>query len=136
VGLILDTNILVRAEREGGRIRFADYDLYGGLCISAITASELLVGVHRANSEERRLKRQSFVEHILSLLPILPFDLETARLHAAMVSALPRNITASAYDSIIAATALRHGVPVLTANPADFEIFSGLTVIRPVYRGI
>jgi tRNA(fMet)-specific endonuclease VapC len=134
VGLILDTNILIRAERQEGRFRFADYDLYGGLFIAAITASELLVGVHRANSEERRLKRQTFVERILALVPVLLFDLETARYHAAMVSALPRNITASAYDSLIAATALKHGLPILTANPADFDIFPGLIVIQPIHE--
>ena len=46
-----------------------------------------------------------------------------------MVAALPKNLTASAFDSLIAATALRHGFAVLTANPADFTIFPSLTVI-------
>lgn len=47
-----------------------------------------------------------------------------------MLSALPRNITASAFDSLIAATALHHRFPALTANPADFEILQGITIIR------
>lgn len=129
MGLILDTNILIQAERQSGSIRFSDYEAHGGLYISAITASELLVGVHRANTVERRLKRLAFVESILAALPVLAFDLETARLHAEMVAALSKNLTASAFDSLIAATALRHGFPVLTANPADFIIFPSLTVI-------
>ncbi len=129
MGLILDTNILIQAERQPGSIRFGDYETHGGLYISAITASELLIGVHRADTAERRLKRLAFVESILAAIPTLAFDLETARLHAEMVAALPKNLTASAFDSLIAATALRHGFPVLTANTADFTIFPGLTVI-------
>jgi tRNA(fMet)-specific endonuclease VapC len=129
MGLILDTNILIQAERQPGSIRFGDYEAHGGLYLSAITASELLVGVHRANTADRRLKRLAFVESILTAIPTLAFDLETARLHAEMVAALPKNLTASAFDSLIAATALRHGFPVLTANPTDFTIFPGLTVI-------
>ena len=134
MGLILDTNILIQVERQPGSIRFGDYETHGGLYISAITASELLVGVHRANTAERRLKRLAFVEGILAAVPALAFDLETARLHADMVAALLKNRTASAFDSLIAATALRYGFPVLTANPADFEIFPGLMVIaaKPV----
>jgi predicted nucleic acid-binding protein len=134
MGLILDTNILIQAERQPGGIRFGDYEAHGGLYISAMTASELLVGVHRANTAERRLKRLAFVEGILTAIPTLAFDLETARLHAEMVAALPKNLTASAFDSLIAATALRHGFPVLTANPTDFTIFPGLMVItaKPV----
>ena len=129
MGLILDTNVLIQAERQPGGFRFGDYETHGGLYLSAITASELLVGVHRANTAERRLKRLAFVESILAVIPALAFDLETARLHAGMIAALPKNLTASAFDSLIAATALRHGFAVLTANPADFTIFPSLTVI-------
>lgn len=129
MGLILDTNILIQAERKPGSFRFGDYEAHGDLYLSAITASELLVGVHRANTTERRLKRLAFVESILSAIPTLAFDLETARLHASMIAALPKNLTASAFDSLIAATALRHGFAVLTANPVDFTLFPSLTVI-------
>lgn len=129
MGLILDTNILIQIERLPGSIRFSDYEEYGGLYLSAITVSELLVGVHRANTADRRVKRLAFVESIVALLPTLAFDLETARVHASMVAALPKNRTASAFDSLIAVTALRHGFPVLTTNPTDFTIFPSLTVI-------
>ena len=63
------------------------------------------------------------------MIPTLAFDLETARLHAEIIAALPKNLTASAFDSVIAAMALRHGFPVLTANPTDFVIFPSVTVI-------
>ena len=35
---------------------------------------------------------------------------------------------ARAYDALIAATALASGLPVYTANPADFEAIEGLDV--------
>ena len=76
-GLILDTNVLIQAERQPGSFRFGDYETHGGLYLSAITASELLVGVHRADTAERRLKRLAFVESILAAIPALAFDLET-----------------------------------------------------------
>ncbi len=34
-------------------------------------------------------------------------------------------------DAIIAATALVHGLPVLTRNANDFKAFSGLLVVNP-----
>jgi tRNA(fMet)-specific endonuclease VapC len=72
VGLILDTCILIRAER-GYSLDFSPWVHYGDAFISAITVSELLVGVHRADSDARRIRRSAFVEAILARLP------ETAR---------------------------------------------------------
>lgn len=42
--------------------------------ISLVTVSELLHGVHRADSKKRRLKREAFVEKVIELFPIYPFD--------------------------------------------------------------
>ena len=62
MGLILNTNVLIQAERKGASIDFRPWDSWGDAYISAIVASELLVGVHRADFEARRLRRSSFVE--------------------------------------------------------------------------
>ncbi|MCI0558170.1 MAG: hypothetical protein MN733_06715, partial [Nitrososphaera sp.] len=91
--------------------------------------SELLVGVHLANTEARRLRRAAFVERLLGALPSLAFDCDVARVHAQLIASLPRNITLGAHDLIIGATALKYGYPVLTGNAADFQRMPGVSVI-------
>ncbi len=129
MGLILDTNVLIRAERARGTVNFDTWAEYGEAFISAITASELLVGVHKADSPARRMKRAAFVEGLLQAIPVLDFDLATARVHAELFAALPPRITVGAHDLVIGATALRHGFPVLTANIADFARMPGVKVL-------
>ena len=86
----------------------------------------LLVGVERANTAERRAFRAAFVENLLTHIPVLEFALPVARTHARMIAAMPKNVTATAHDALIAATAIHHGFHLLTRNTADFKIFAGL----------
>ncbi|SRR5579885_537410 len=60
---------------------------------------------------------------------ILPVDLETARVWGRLAAAMQKN-GRPALDSIIAATAIRHGLPVATRNTADFEP-SGVRLLNP-----
>jgi tRNA(fMet)-specific endonuclease VapC len=103
-----------------------------GVGIAAITASELLAGIHRADSPERRLRREAFVEAVLERMPILPFDLRVARVHAqiwAQLTAAGQMI--GAHDLLVAATALAHGYSVLTDNLREFHRVPGLVARRP-----
>ena len=125
MGLLIDTNDWVLAEK-GANLSLARWASHGGACMSAITASELLVGVERANSTQRRAQRGAFVEHLLASIPILDFSSAVARTHARMLAALPKSRTAGAHDALIAATAMHHGHALLTRNLADFKIFAGL----------
>jgi len=89
--------------------------------ITSITASELLHGVHRADTAVRRGIRESFVEMTLQRLPILPFDLDVARVHARVWADLRRRgVSIGAHDTIIAATALHLDLTVLTHNERHF----------------
>jgi tRNA(fMet)-specific endonuclease VapC len=129
MGLVMDTDVLILAERSRAHIDLGRYAQYGEAYISAVSASELLVGVHRASDAAVRARRLAFVEAVLSALPALPFDLEAARLHAELIAQLPKNETIGAHDALIAATALRHGCAVLTRNGKDFKKLSGVTVV-------
>lgn len=121
MGLVLDTNVFIHAERRQTRVDFSQWQDYGEAFISAITVSELLVGVHRANDEKRRFKRSVFVEAIIANFLILPFDTEAARLHAQVFSLLmSQGQMIGAHDLIIATTALRQGCAVLTENISEF----------------
>ena len=70
MGVVLDTSVLVAAER-------GDLDMPAFLtrlgsepvAIAAITAAELLFGVARASSAARRARRGAFVEGLLAVVP-------------------------------------------------------------------
>ena len=128
MGIVIDTDVWVLAEKAGGTLDLARWAHYEGAYMSAITASELLVGVERANTPERRALRGAFVESLLAVVPVLDFSASVARAHARMVAALPKHVTAGAHDALIAATAIHHGYAVLTRNEADFKLFAGLTI--------
>ena len=129
MGLVIDTDVFILADRGRTTLDFARYAEYGAAFISAITASELLVGVHRAVDPGVRARRTAFVESLLAAMPVLPVDLETARVHAQLVAELPKNETVGAHDALIAATALRHGHGVLTRNGKDFRKLAGVQII-------
>lgn len=128
MGLVIDSDVWILAERSGGKLDLARWAEYGGAYMSAITASELLVGVERASTAQRKAQRGAFVENLLSIIPVLEFSMPIVRTHARMVAALSKNVTAGAHDAMIAATAIHHGYAVLTRNVADFKIFAGLKV--------
>jgi tRNA(fMet)-specific endonuclease VapC len=134
MAVLIDTSVLLDIER--GR---TDLDAAVGdadRAISAITASELLHGVHRAADERVRARRQAFVEHVLSALDPIPIDVRVARAHAGAWAQLDAaGVRLGAHDLWIAATALAHGYAVATANVRDFERVPGLEVIKPESAG-
>lgn len=131
--LLLDSSVFITLERRrlppGALARVAPDE---PVALASITASELLAGVHRADSLARRMQREAFVESILEHVPVLPFDLRAARIHAHMwVELTASGQLIGAHDLIIGATALANGCSVLTDNLRDFERVPGLSVRRP-----
>lgn len=133
MALIIDTSILILAERQAkGSIDFKQWEAHGDAFISAITVSELLVGVHLADTEKRRLRRSAFVEAILARVPALDFTPETARVHSEVYATLSKSgKIIGSHDLLIAATALAHGYAVLTENAEEFRRVPGLKVLTP-----
>lgn len=92
--------------------------------ITAITLAELSVGPLVARTSEQRAARQAHLQQAEADFDQLPFDASAARAFgriAASLRSAGRKPSARAYDALIAATALANGLPVYTANPADFE---------------
>lgn len=133
MALIVDSSVFVALERR--RLRLEGLPLEDPdepIAVAAITASELLVGVHRADTPERRLRREAFVEAVLELVPVLPLDLRVARTHALLWAQLRRTgQVIGVHDLLIAATAIAHGRALLTENLRDFERVPGLAVRQP-----
>lgn len=128
MGLMLDSSVLIAAERE----RFDMHAFIEGeapmenLFISSVTASELLHGMHRAEPE-RRPRREAYVEAVLRVTPTLPFDLPCARRHAEVWAALEAvGNRIGAHDLVIAATCLRFGHKLATLNEGEFARVHGL----------
>jgi tRNA(fMet)-specific endonuclease VapC len=128
VGFLIDTSVFVAWERK--QLAEADLRRLAGdepIALSVITASELLHGVHRADTAQRRGRRETFVEAILSALPVLPIDLEVSRRHAEVWADLrARGELIGAHDLLIAATALTHDLTIATGNEREFGRIEGL----------
>lgn len=130
MGLILDTSILIADER--GKFDMAGFlNRYPDIqpVISAITASELLHGVERAQDPSRKLRRQKHVEQLLTSLSVEPFDLVQARHHARIWADLEtRGRIIGPHDLQIAAAALALSHKVATLNVTEFRQVNGLDV--------
>jgi predicted nucleic acid-binding protein len=127
---MVDTNVFIRYEKSGLPMDFSSWESSQGVYISVVVASELLMGVHRANASKRRERRLEFVETILSGVGVLDYTIAVARRHAEIYADLAhKGQMIGAHDLIIAATALYHGFSLLTENSAEFSRVPGLRVI-------
>jgi predicted nucleic acid-binding protein len=122
---IADTSIFIAQEtgRELG-------ELPEQIAVSVITAAELELGVLRATDPDARASRLSTLSRVQATYPLLPIDAETASCFARIASAeQSRGRRLRRHDTWIAATALRHGVAIVTQD-ADFSFFDEVPVLR------
>lgn len=122
---IADTSVFIAQEtgRELG-------DLPEQIAVSVVTAAELELGVLRAVDPDARAVRLSTLSRVQATYPLLPVDPEVASCFARIASAeLSRGRRLRRHDTWIAATAMRHGVAILTQD-ADFSTFNDIRVIR------
>jgi tRNA(fMet)-specific endonuclease VapC len=131
VGTLIDSSVLIAAERrtlvlESSLAAHAEEPVG----IAAITASELVHGVHRAATTAQRQRREAFVERLLAVLPVFPFDLATARIHASLWAGLAsKGASVGSHDLLIGATAIALGYGVATRDRRSFGKIPGLEVI-------
>lgn len=134
---LLDTNVLseLRKARSGKAhphvAAWAQTVPGGSLYLSAITVQEVEIGVllaERRDPVQGALLRAWLDEHVLPAFAdrILPVDTAVARRAAALHVPDPRPLR----DGLIAATALVHGMAVVTRNVADFEP-TGVRLLNP-----
>lgn len=141
MGTLLDTTVFIGLERAVRRLPPATAmaevskrleEQLGAaeeVAMAAITASELLHGVHRA-SPEHQARREAFVEAALAAFPPLPFGLPAARAHARIWAGLAaKGQDVGAHDRLVAATAVTAGWRVGTANTRHFDRIEGLDII-------
>lgn len=127
--LLLDTTFLIDAERDDH-----DLDAWIGddddVAMAAVTVAELQVGVDLA-ARQHRERRAHFVRAIIEGIPVLPYGVDTALVHAELLADTRRTgRPRGAHDLIIAATAKSTGRAVVSADPSGFEGLPGVDLHR------
>jgi predicted nucleic acid-binding protein len=132
VGLILDTSVLIEAERTAGSVSDLILRLpaAGEVAIAAVTLMELSDGIARAKDDGTRVRRSRFVEGVREGIRVIPLDEEIAVAAGLLNGRLRKcGTTVGLADAMIAATAIRVGYGVATMNRRHFEAVDGLTVL-------
>jgi predicted nucleic acid-binding protein len=136
MGLILDSSVLITAERAGQNARqmLAAVASKAGnteIAISVVTLIELAHGAARAGTPERKAKRQQFIQELLIALPIHPVSAPVA-LRTGQIDGenQAKGIRLPLSDLLIGVTALELGYSVATGNLRHFQMIPGLPVIR------
>jgi predicted nucleic acid-binding protein len=136
VGLILDSSVAIAAERRGDTVQvFLQHVIETGgdqeAALSAVGVVELIHGIHRADTPERRARREAFVEDLVAAVAIYPLTTDIAKLAGKLdAEQQKRGVVIPFADLLIGATALSLGYSVLTVNPRHFERVPGLSVIQ------
>jgi tRNA(fMet)-specific endonuclease VapC len=102
-----------------------------------VTLAELSVGPLVASDDAEREARQAHLQQAEAAFDPLPFDAAAPRAFGRVAASLRRSgrkPAARAYDALIAATALAHGLPVYTCNPHDYSGIEGLEVVSVAFR--
>ena len=133
---LLDTCILAELRHPRGHpgvkaavAEIADADLF----LSVLTVGEIAKGIFLLPSGKKKRSLTSWLNGLETRFAdrILGVDLETARLWGELTArAQPKGIIIPAVDGLLSATALRHGLHVMTRNTPHFEA-SGALVVDP-----
>lgn len=125
---LLDTNTIVRylnGRAPNVRVRLASTPL-SDLGVSAVVVAELRYGAAKSADPVKTIAIQ---DQFLALLGFVPFDRPAAEAYGTIRATLERQGTPiGANDLLIAATALSHGLILVTHNMREFSRIAGLTV--------
>jgi predicted nucleic acid-binding protein len=130
VRILLDTNVLSEFRRPKPNrcvienlLAFNPDNVY----LSSITIGEFVFGIDRLPKSKKRSELERWLLGIEQMYAgrILPFDKETAHLWGQlMATAQSKGQTMSPQDGQIAATAIQHGLHLMTRNVSDFQATS------------
>lgn len=131
---LLDTNVISEVKRQRATPQVVDWldrRPPEALFISVLTVGELRKGVEQLSPGRRKQELLLWLE---AELPdwfgdrMLPIDFGVADRWGRLLASVGRPLPA--VDSLLAATALRHDLCLVTRNAGDFQV-PGLTVFNP-----
>ncbi len=135
MGLILDSSVLIAAERKGQTVRqvlaWVQKQHPGEeIAVSVLTLFELSHGAARANSSTRLAARNQFIHDIVRVIPVHALTVSIA-LRAGQIDGecASRGVRVAISDLLIGVTALELGYGVATGNVRHFQMVPGLTIV-------
>ena len=135
MGLLLDSSVVVAAERQGLHISelFETLQQQHGtteIVLSAISVLELEHGIYRAQTAEQAAKRRAYLETVFAAIPAEPFTREIGRIVARIDGeARQEGLVIPFADLLIGGTALHLGYGLVTRNERHFRMIPNLKVI-------
>jgi predicted nucleic acid-binding protein len=114
-------------------VRFADQLDLRETFLSVVTIGELRRGAYLLDEGRRRSTLSQWIDGIVIQFSenILPIDMETCDVWAKIsAKAQKQGRTISMADGLIAATAIQHGMHVVTPNVKNFEP-TGVVIVNP-----
>ena len=112
MGIILDSSMIVAAERRGHTVReiLEQVKVARGeieIGVSVVTIAELVHGAYRSKTQAQQQRRLEFIEHLSSDVPVHPVTLAIARLAGRIEGQMEASGVQFAFeDLLIGATAL------------------------------
>ena len=134
MGLILDSSVLIAAERQGQNARQMLAAISGkagntDIAVSVVTLIELAHGAARADTSLRKEKRLQFIQELLTALPMHPITVSLA-LRVGQIDGENQAKGIPLSDLLIGVTALELGYSVATGNLRHFQMIPGLSVVQ------
>ena len=133
---LLDTNVvseLRRARPHGEVLAWLQGVDNSQLFLSAVTLGEIQAGIEptREKDPAKAAAIENWAQQLAGAYNVLPMDAATFRAWARLMH---RRSNTLIEDAKIAATALVHGLTVVTRNTRDFDVF-GVAVFNPFEVG-
>ncbi|HEY3975117.1 MAG TPA: PIN domain-containing protein [Candidatus Sulfotelmatobacter sp.] len=136
MGLILDSSVVIAAERRGDTVTAMLKQIVAATgdqraVLSAVGLTELVHGIYRAQTAEARNRRDAFIRELVNDVAVYPYTRETALLAGKLDGEQQsRGVIVPFIDLLIGATALEVGYSLLTVNTRHFRIIPGLSVVQ------
>jgi len=136
MGLILDSSVLIAAERQGRTVYGMLVDISRSqkdteIGISVITVAELAHGVVRAETPQTRGKRLRFIQELASAVPVYAVTGAIA-FRAGLIDGENqiKGVRLPSSDLLIGVTALELGFAVGTSNLRHLQLVPNLSITQ------